>query len=516
MKQLSGPLLIVLTLVLGACKSDAPGVGNDAAFALIPRGVTSVTSIDLGSIMEKMDYEAMKTKGFYAELKRELIEDGNQVLVDVLENPESSGIDFDQPVYLVYDIDPNNLESGTSYVLASLADRSAFTQLVANSTEASVVAADGFEYVQPDRKAVVGWTDDAIMLGGAQGYVDLTAAAQRVFGTTEATSMADNNDLITALSKDADLRGWLTLDAIADNPQAGMALGMAQIKKEDLLGNYIHSYANFEEGKMVSHADLNLKKGLTKDIDKLFKDEPSMDVEDFVPGENLLFVMANSLSFRGLDEMLSGQPFVKGMVNQSLGEYGFSTEDLAATFGGDIVVAGYGNPTNTDNVSGVFITDLKDEDRWQQFQQIALDAGLITPGKDGRFVLASGVAPSGLPLSDDGIPQLMVRDGKIFVSADEALLVQLAGGATTYDLDLDDEAEEVVEGRLFGLFVDMVKLNAVGEGSAEADAFQFEDIIFTADRDALDLSITTRKDDENFLKTLVEGAEIIYQAEKNR
>ena len=516
MKNVIGGLLLLIGLFFTACKSDAPGVGNDAAFALIPAGVTSVTSIDVGSIMEKMDYDNMKTKGFFAEMKRELIDDGNQVLVDVLENPESSGIDLDQPVYVVYDIDPKNLESGSTYLLASLEDKSAFAQMVSKSTNASATVGEGFEYIQPDRQVVVGWTDEVAMIGGSQAYVDLAASAQKVFGTTKETSIADNKSLLSALTVDADLRSWLTLDAIAENPQAAMGLGMAQIKKEDLLGNYVHGYANFEDGKMVSHTDLELKKGLTKDLDKLFKDKPSMDVEDYVPGDGLVFVLSNSLSFRGLDEMLSGQPFVKGMVNQSLQEYGFSTEDLAKTFGGDIVVAGYTNPTDPSKVSGVFITDLLDTDRWNQFQTIALDMGLLAPGTDGRFVLAGGANSFGLPLSDEGVPQMLIKDDKVFVSADDALLAQIAGGANTYDLDLDGDAEEVVEGNLFGLFLNMAKLNELDEQTAEMQEFGMDKITVTANREDIDLLITSQKSNENFLKTMVDGVEAVYQRDQNR
>ena len=511
MKNVLGCLLLAAFLILSACKSDAPGVGDDAAFAMIPQGVTSVTSVDIGALMEKMDYEQVKTKGFFAEMKQELIDDGNQVLVDVLENPESSGIDLDQPVYLVYDVDAKNLDNATTYILASVADKAAFASLVGKSTNSAVTAAAGFEYVQPDRKAVVGWNDDVAMIGGSQAYTDLTVTANKVFGVTEESSMADNADLRKALTVDADVKTWLTLDAIADNPQAAMGLGVAQISKDDLKDNYIHGYANFEKGKLVSHTDLFLKPGLTKDIDKLFKDRPKMDAEDFVPGENLVFVFSNSLSFRGLDEVLSGLPFVKGMVNQSLGEYGFSTEDLAATFGGDIVVAAYTSPTDPQRVSGVFITDLLDEARWGKFQQIALDAGMLAPGTDGRFVLPNGVADTGLPFADGGVPQLMVKDKKLFVSADDALLAQLAGGARTYDLDLDGEAEDVIGENLFGLFLDMVKLDAISESSNEAASVGLDKVTFTADRKALDLLITTQQPGENFLKTMVDGLEEVYQ-----
>ena len=267
---------------------------------------------------------------------------------------------------------------------------------------------------------------------------------------------------------------------------------------------------------MVSHTDLFLKDGLTKDIDKFFKDRPSMDVEDFIPGDNLVFVFANSLSFRGLDEVLSGQPFVKGMVDQSLQEYGFSVADLAATFGGDIVVAGYVNPTDPTKVSGVFVTDLLDEERWGQFQRIALDAGLLVPGTGERFTLPGGVSPSGLPFADDGVPQLLVHDGRIFVSADDALLTQLEGGVATYDLDLDDEAESVVDKYLFGLYLDMVKLDAIEDSSTDGAELGLKEITFTAEREDLDLLITTQQSGENFLKTLMRGVEQAYQADRNR
>ena len=514
MKNVFAAAWLASLLLLTACGDDAPGTGNDAAFAHIPQGVTSVTMIDVGELMDKMDYEAVQQMGFFQEMKRELSEDGNQVLVDVLDDPESSGIDLDQPIYLVYELDAN-LSGGTSYALASIGDRSAFDQLVRKSTNATATVADGFSFVQPDRQVIVGYSDDVALIGGSTDYVDLGALATKVFGVTPETGMADNDDLRKALSLDGDVRSWITLDAIADNPQAAMGLGMAQIQKEDLLGNYIHGYTNFENGRLVGHSDLYLKKGLTKDIDKLFKDAATMDVEDYIPGDNLVFVLANSLSFRGLDEVLSGQPFVKGMVNQSLQEYGFGVEDLAATFGGDIVVAGYTSSTDPEKVAGLFVTDLLDEARWAQFQDIALRAGLLTPGSGKRFVLPGG-GLSSLPFADGGVAQLLVQDKRIFVSADDALLAQIEGGARTYDLDLDGDAEEVIGEHLFGLWLDMVKLDALAEKANDGAELGLETVTFTADRTDMDFLVTSQESGENFLKTMMQGVEAAYQREQNR
>ena len=103
---------------------------NDATLAYVPADANTVTTVNVQSIMDKMDFDAVKDMEFYQDAKKEM-EQKNPELVYLMEDPKNSGIDLSKNMYMFTD-----MSSKDDLFMASMLtikDKSKFAAMIQKS-----------------------------------------------------------------------------------------------------------------------------------------------------------------------------------------------------------------------------------------------------------------------------------------------------------------------------------------------------------------------------------------------
>ena len=173
-------------LVLASCKKS---VNFDDAAQAIPKNATSVTAMNLPSLMQKADFESVKQMDFYKEAIADADKD-NPTVASIMRDPKKSGVDFTKNVYFVQDYNLGGLDGygAEMTILMSLTDAAAFEAIVkSGKTDVKIETKDGVKYVinmpkpEPENAAdgmnfvvkrsnsFVAWTDKMAVVGGGTG-----------------------------------------------------------------------------------------------------------------------------------------------------------------------------------------------------------------------------------------------------------------------------------------------------------------------------------------------------------
>ena len=193
--------IISISLFLTSCENES-SLKEDAIIN-IPANSSSVSAINIKSLMDKADFKSMQKMSFYQDFILN-VSRGNPGLETVLNDPYASGVNLDANVYLVQEVDIMNPESAFTGVVASISDKAAFKNLLASNTknDNQFIAGEGFEYIEVDRKTIVAINDDIVVMGIGQGEEsNLKFGIESIFKTTKETSIIGNKDVKKCFSK---------------------------------------------------------------------------------------------------------------------------------------------------------------------------------------------------------------------------------------------------------------------------------------------------------------------------
>ena len=126
-------LFFAAVLFAAGCKKDVK-VPTDA-LAYVPGSSSMVTAIHVKNLMQKADFESVKQMDFYQEMIAETA-DNDPEISRILLNPEASGIDLDQKMYLATDIDQENPELMVTYLFCTLKNAEDFGRFFQKETTA--------------------------------------------------------------------------------------------------------------------------------------------------------------------------------------------------------------------------------------------------------------------------------------------------------------------------------------------------------------------------------------------
>jgi hypothetical protein len=507
-------LFSLVAFAFTSCDKGGP-TGAADGLSIIPADAGMVVGINVPALMEKADFETMKTMEFYQDGLAEVMEE-SPAMAEIMADPSKSGIDLSKHAYVAIDIDPEVPDNVFVAFIMSIANEGDFRSMLDNSEEGALdfTSGDGFTYATPDGNSIIAYNDSYALIGGADGYLDLQEKAKKFFDTTPETSIASNKDLGKAIDGSHDISMWISTNPIADNNELKFALSMAEIDPDALQDNFIHGSLDFLEGEMVSRGELFLQRALTKDFDKFFDDEVKTDYTRYVPKEDLLFAFTTAINSKGIDEVLSARPQTKGFIEYGLAEYGLSVSDIANTFGGDILVAGM-IPENADKPAGLFAMNIEDEELFTQFMQLAIDEGAASLDGENIYRLldvSRGSYTNEFEVTfPDGAPRLVLTDGKMFVTGHPGILEMVLDGGYARSDRADGEIPNLLGNHIFGGYF---ALQALGQFDSDMADMVFQTMDIQVDREESEMHLFMENDSENALRQLIEWANQMYLQEK--
>ena len=479
--------LFTIIFFLISCDKQDSQSGN-YILSKIPADVTAVLQIDLPTLRKKGDLENIKEMPFFKEMLTET-------------DFQDPGIDMTKAGYFYFFLNPKDIEEGFFGMVFHLTNPDQLATLMQQNGE--TIKEDGpISYVQRGAENAIGWDKNGICLVGfSDSGLDPAAEVKRFFAGTLENSISNHSDLKKCLSNKHDISLWMNLDAVAKNEQARLALSLGSFKADVLEENYFHGFLDFEKGSIDANLEWFLQKGLTKDLDKLFKDGATEDLSAFIPDENPVFYLAHSLDLRGWNEIISARPQFKSLLSYALREYGLSVEDFVYTFGGDMTLSFF-NTEQTEGLSGLFVTNIEKREMLDKFLEVAVKMNELEKIEENLYFIPSingNFAVSFTQTQNKSL--LLVHDNKIFISGNQQLLQDIQEGQQSKHKKLSQLAKD----NLFALMLHPSTTAEIAEDLFPV-TYGFPEAAVTINRKGAYATIKIENKEVNSLKYLLEKA----------
>ncbi len=489
--------IIAFLLIFTACKEDASY--NADSLALVPEDASMVTSIDVQQLMDKMDFEEVKNMAFYKDMV-EKVADENPAMAAIMKDPASSGVDLTKNIYFAYDVEGKNINNSFGGMYFDIADESAFQAMV-NAAGLDNIEDKGGHNLVLNRGMVVSWNGQHGMIGGGNKRSKNEENVALLY-SGEQKSISGNKDFKKSLKGDHDITTWISSNGIAESSEAAMALTFAKIDPDALKDNFLNGYVDFNNGEMVSESLFNLNSGLTKDVDKLFKNSVKTNFSKYIPDEDLAFVMSAALDMAGINRVLTDRPTNKSFVNFAMKEYGLTVDDLTEAFDGDVVVAMFGGE-NKDAQKGLFATPIDDMSVFNKILTLGEDYEVLKKESKGLYQFDASEFKNfkfkGMEI--DKFAWLMIHDDMLFISGDKEMLNKVRGGLFSGVKKIDKEINNNIMGNIFSAYLDAETIQKYND---KVDAGALNDLIISAARNDAKFNMEFKDKSKNSLKLLME------------
>lgn len=497
-------MFLAAGIMFSSCKKDA-AIQMDAAVQHIPSDATQVTVVRIPQLMKKVDFNSLREMDFYKQMIEEAA--GRDALVGkILYEPSESGINMEQNAYIISDINPNNPDQMVNGMMMNIADATKFAEVIKSSPMSTdQKQGDGFQYsTQGDN--FMAWSDEFAFFGQAKGF-DLKTQLNKVFNVGEGASVLSSESFEKAGSSTDDISFMVSTDALAQNPQLGIGAMTMGWSQDDLIGNYLNGSVNFEDQKMTIDLDILLKKIIQTDLGMPFKSSISTDFSSYIPNDNLSGAFTFGLNPKGLLQILK-EKNVAGLLNNQAGldQLGLSLDDIANALGGDMMLA-IQKEGSEGKPAGIFSMSINEKE-FQPFVDKMVEMGLIASEGKGSYKLndASLARDFDEALGGKGEfnnPSIIIKDGKLFVTADPVLKQGAENGGLARGQRIDSSLyKEISSGflggkgfplQLEGLIPDVEKSN-------------IKSFVFNMKNGNAQVELTSTKDG-NFLKSMIESSQ---------
>lgn len=501
-KSFSTYLLVSIILLIISCKKDA-AMPKDA-LAHVPPTATSITAIDLKKLMQKADFEAVKQMDFYKEMVAES-QKKNPDIAKVLLDPEASGINLDGKIYSATAFDEQNPEEMTTFFYVPLKDAKAFASMW-QASENEVTEKDGIKMIDGGGNSLMGWNKSLAIFAftnePSEAFIERFVSA---FKVDNENPLLKDNSLQKALASNHDITSWLSTNPLAKNSGAGLALNMIDVKAEALKDNYIHSYADFENGKMVGHSDFIVNKQLGEGfIGRFFKKEVTADFSKVLPNEQLTFATVMALDVVGMDKFLSERPQSKDYADFVLNDLGIKRKDIIDALGGDIMVAGFGSK-NLEDAKIVVSLSLKNEAKARELLQMAVkEKKLKEVEKDVYTAISLGNEDFNITVNS-GMGKILLKNGMLTFSSDDDLMNKIKAAET------GGESAKALKNFDNQTMAGWFDFDALQDYLGGTESNSFQQMNFKVNGKGADFVIETKDPNSNSLKAFFEMINEAYK-----
>lgn len=498
-KNFTSFLIAFSVLLLSACKKDAQ-LAQDA-LAYVPATSTMVSAVNLKKLMEKADFESVRKMDFYQAMLKET-EQKSPELNRILLDPESSGIDLDQKMYMAIDVNPANPEDMISYLLLPLKNASDFANTF-KSYSGNITKKDGINlfHLSDDDNVAISWNDRlAVFALSNIRENSWTDNMLKIYKPSTSNPLASNPKLQKLVEADHDFVSWMSTDALAENESAGFALNMIDVHPEALKGNYIASYGDFEKGKITGHADFFLNKSLGEGfIGRFFNKEASTDFSEILPGDNLLFAVSGALDLVGTDKFLSERPQSKDYADFVLNDLGMKRKDLIEVFGGDVMIAAYQSSDSSDDPTFLLAANVKNRKKGQEFLDLAEKEGKLKKTGEGQYKIVSLGNEDFSITRSRGMGYILLKNDILLFSTEIEMVEKVKAGTASTISQTNKEIQSLFNGQTLAGWMDMARMN---ENLKGLQTNWMKEMKFNINSKGADFNMETSEPDNNSLNTL--------------
>lgn len=506
MNQIKLSILTLFSFVLlfAACSGGGSLGSSDDTLSFIPKDVSMVTKVDVKTLLDKMDFKAVQKMEFYQEGLNEMRGE-SKIGAKIMEDPRNSGIDISKNLYFAYDIDSKTIGNVFAYATASMADQSKFEAML-KEANLTFKQKEGYQIAKPDKKQIVAWNDQMVVVGSAQTFMDIEASVEKIFTTDPENSILTDPNFKKNMSAKHDITNWFSSNAIAENGDAKMAVGFANIKPDALKDNYSYGYVDFNDGSINAESGFDINNEIANEIGLFFKDHPKTNFSKYIPMENLGMGMTAALDLKGINQVLSERPQAKSMANFALRKYGVEIDQVFKALGGDISLSFYGDENATEtNGKGLFATNIADQTELINLLNIAVDFGAVEKVSETEYVVNRKMTSKET--------NIVLHDGLLLMAEDMSLIEKVKNGDTGSS-KLGKEIKNLSGDNIFAL---IGNLNSFGGNSMKAlEGFGGENFKMTTDRKKGTFDMDFADKNTNSLNQMMKALNQLYLEDQKK
>jgi hypothetical protein len=460
---------------------------------MIPADALFVAHVNTGSMSQKLSWDDIKQTSWF---KKTFADSATgEWRKKILDNPSSSGIDFDKGLIFF----SKKATNGNYYFVAEgiVKNEDAFAQFNKNFDPSQAIQKQGdVNLLTLKDKNVVGWkgnhfiyvmnaetthsemysfkdsTNSGSMIP-ANNSAELAVFCSKLFSLNADSSLEKNEIFGDLISQKGDIHIWQnTEEIVKSQPSMGM---MGMLKLDAFLKDNSSTYTiNFEDGKINVSQKVYVSKELTGVLKKYLDGKINTGMIKSIPSQNVLAVFSVNFKPQGLVELikLTG---ADGIVNTYAQQLGFTLDDFAKAGNGEVLFA---------------ITDLKmTSDSFNYKDDLGNNLGAGKFNKpDFNYVFSTGISDkASLQKLINAVGKLTSQIGKdsllnynmndkMFVMSNTTTFGKqyLAGGNNNYDFT------DKISGHPIGLYIDFQKiftqLPANNDSTTSGDSFMQQNL----------------------------------------
>ena len=474
--------LLALGAALGGCKPDRTEVAG--AVNIIPAGADMLFAVDLQAVLKKVVFSGLDTSTFYRAMISDLSAEA-PVISTILANPENSGIDLAQKLYLSFDFDNRHTGGRFGGIFFGLKNAGLLAAAMTKATSAPVQKGLHCQYIQSAPYQLVAWNDNYAAIIYTDWDETLSAFPAILF-KEGAPSAVRHGSVRAWLETSADLAHWTSLENLANWESTGwLARLLANTKV--LQRSYIHSYVNFGNGLAEWKSRFHFHRRLHTNLDLLFKKQTGFPFWEILPGTDLEGAFILGTSARGINQFLL-EKYAWGPVKAALGNCEADPEAILKTLDGDLAIAYYQHrKTGRESIlAAIAISDLH---RLTLIFQNDMQKYLLQKGNHRQYFLPH------LSLSS-----LLVKDNLLFLSNSPGLIETIASGKYDRAPASINYMPELVRQKI-AAGIAVFPASSFGLSPQEIPAKRFQ---LSADRQGVTGELIFKKQEQNALPQLLQ------------
>jgi hypothetical protein len=479
MKTIVG-FAIVATMLLAACGKKAP-----AHAKYIPKSVSSVISVDVNSMLAKLQSDSLSVEGILEAMKDTTSGDDINKAIGYYTQLKDAGINWDSKVYIAMNALPSLTKNigATIQVVAAMKDEAKLEAFLKKQPNMKAIEkGDGYKY-SVDGDVIIAWNSDvfvALMGTNNNSFGDVNsdeenanlakpktietgtvAQLNKIFKIKNAESITSIKGFNNAEQKKADITlfSQTNLEGVS-----GMAFAFLPKVKDLVDGAYSASYINFENGKvaMESNGVVNDKMGAL--LKKYAGPEVDLDMIKNFPSQNVDGVVAFSFN-PALIPAFVKETGLDALLGLGLAQTGMGIDDFEKVFKGDfaVVVSDFAlERTATKILGGSETIDIKapkvklimtakigDKVAYNKLINLGIQKGMIIRNGNRLLLKDDGNAQvSGMAISD--------ADNVLTIASDSATLNAYL--SKSQKIGLSSEVVAKLKGNAMGSYVDIEKI----------------------------------------------------------
>lgn len=353
--------ITMLTMMTVSCgKKQGDGIFGPAnVLKRVPKDAASVAVINMGQLMNKINYDEFKKTDLF---KRILQETDSDMMKQILENPDKSGIATNGQFCMYVDLKgENDMIIGVLLPVKSIKDLEAMFEKLSKEKDSpfkKIEDKKDFKYIsseEKDNKIGLGW-DSKMLAFVISTSSDPLEALTAIHDTKRKESIVTNKSFKAEKADGHDMMIWVQSDPIVKVAKADKSVSrtlkqitVLGLTEEALNGNTATLYYDFNKGEMESGISYKMNEQIEKEYGIIFKNKIETDFSALFPKKNLTGITVLGLDMKGVQQVLKNRG-ADGLADMSLSNFGLTTDEIVKGFKGELAVASYVDPNETDAI----------------------------------------------------------------------------------------------------------------------------------------------------------------------